>query len=69
MKCLMLSEIADDVSAARSALSDALHLAAVALMEGAVEGNGWHSLLQTTYGEVAELERMVQDAEQKARAA
>lgn len=68
MQTRMLSEIADDVSAARSALSDALHLAAVAIMEGAVEGNGWHSLLQECYGNVAELERLVQDAEKKAAA-
>ena len=36
-----IGEIADDVSAARSALSDALHMAQVALMDG-TDLDGWH---------------------------
>lgn len=63
-----MGEIADDVSCARSDLSDALALAQAHIMAGGMDGNGWLAELARLYGEVAELELLVQAAERKAAA-
>ncbi len=63
-----MAEIADDVSAARGALNDALQLAQRFLIEG-LEGNGWLAELQRLYGEVNALEGAVQQAAEHKAAA
>ena len=55
-----LAEIADDIATARSALSDALHLAQQIAMEGG-DTDGWLGILQDAYGIAYTLEAKVQE--------